>query len=78
MMYMNTKQSGVDHTVTNLLFHQDPEARFDAALHLGGEAKGVSGQRRALEALTTALRDPCLTVQEAVLQSLVRLSVGTK
>ena len=77
-MLMNTKPSSVDRTITNLLFHQDPEARFDAALHLGGEAGGVSGQRQALEALTTALGDPCSTVQEAVLQSLVRLSVKTQ
>ncbi len=74
-MYMNTESLSIDRTITDLLFHQDPEARFDAALHLGGWANGVSGQRRVLEALTTALHDPCATVQEAVLQSLVRLSV---
>lgn len=74
-MYMKTDQQTVEGTIQNLLFSQDPEARLDAAVHLGSEATRVSDQRRTLEALTTALQDPCSTVQEAVLQSLMRMSV---
>lgn len=74
-MYIKTGEKTVEGSSHNLLFHQDPEARLDAAIQLGGEMVGVSGQRLALEALTTALQDPCSTVQEAVLQSLMRMSV---
>jgi hypothetical protein len=74
-MYIKTNQHSVEGSMQNLLFHQDPEARMDAALQLGGETVRISDQRLALEALTQALRDPCSTVQEAVLQSLMRMSV---
>ena len=74
-MYIRTGPKNVDGSSHALLFHQDPDTRFDAAIQLGGETAGVSDQRLALEALTTALEDPCSTVQEAVLQSLMRMSV---
>jgi hypothetical protein len=74
-MYIKTNQHSVEGSMQNLLFHQDPEARMDAALQLGGETVRISDQRLALEALTQALRDPCSTVQEAVLQSLMRMSI---
>ncbi len=77
-MNMKRHHSSVEGSTQNLLFHQDPDIRFDAALHLGGESGRVSDQRLALEALTTALQDPCSTVQEAVLQSLMRMSVTKK
>jgi hypothetical protein len=73
-MYIKTGQHTVEGSMQNLLFHQDPDTRLDAALQLGGETIRISDQRLALEALTLALRDPCSTVQEAVLQSLVRMS----
>lgn len=74
-MSFKTRQSTVEGSLQNLLFHQDPDARLDAALQLGGETIRISDQRLALEALTLALGDPCSTVQEAVLQSLMRMSV---
>ena len=61
-------------TIEDLFFNQDPETRSTAAATLGSPAKCVADEREALEALTTALQDPSTTVQEAVLQSLVRLS----
>ncbi len=75
IMDSKTSSSTVEGSMQNLLFHQDPDTRFDAALQLGGETFRISDQRLALEALTLALRDPCSTVQEAVLQSLMRMSV---
>jgi hypothetical protein len=74
-MYVKTGQHTVEGSMQNLLFHQDPDTRLDAALQLGGETLRISDQRLALEALTLALQDPCSTVQEAVLQSLMRMSV---
>lgn len=74
-MYIKTGQHTTPGSMQNLLFHQDPDTRLDAALQLGGEALRISDQRLALEALTLALQDPCSTVQEAVLQSLMRMSV---
>ena len=74
-MYIKTGQHTAEWSMQNLLFHQDPETRLDAALQLGGETLRISDQRLALEALTLALQDPCSTVQEAVLQSLMRMSV---
>lgn len=74
-MYIKTASYKMKGTVEDLLFHEDPEARLSAATHLGNDAVGVSDQRCALEALTTALQDPCSTVQDAVLQSLMRMSV---
>jgi hypothetical protein len=73
---MNSKKSQVtvEGFMHNLLFHQDPDTRMDAALQLGGETIRIADQRLALEALTLALQDPCSTVQEAVLQSLMRIS----
>jgi hypothetical protein len=65
----------VEGFMPQLLFHQDPETRLDAALQLGAETIRISDQRLALEALTLALEDPCSTVQDAVLQSLMRMSV---
>lgn len=76
-MDMKTDQHTVEGFMQNLLFHQDPETRQDAALHLGGKTIRISDQCLALEALTVALDDPCSTVQEAVLQSLMRMSVKT-
>ena len=76
-MYIKTNEKTIEGSSHNLLFHQDPDARMDAAIQLGSEMVGVSGQRMALEALTTALQDPCATVQEAVLESLVRMSAKT-
>mgnify|MGYP003559039976 FL=1 len=76
-MAMQTDPHTVEGFMHNLLFHQDPETRLDAALQLGGETIRISDQRLALEALTVALGDPCSTVQEAVLQSLMRMSVKT-
>jgi hypothetical protein len=73
-MYMKNGQATAEGSMQNLLFHQDPDTRMDAALQLGGETMGISDQRLALEALTLALQDPCSTVQEAVLQSLMRIS----
>ena len=74
-MYLKTGQHTAEGSIQNLLFHQDPDTRMDAALQLGGTTIRISDQRLALEALTLALRDPCSTVQEAVLQSLMRMSV---
>jgi len=74
-MYIKTGQHSLEGSMQNLLFHQDPDTRLDAALQLGGETIRISDQRLALEALTLALQDPCSTVQEAVLQSLMRMSV---
>ena len=74
-MYSKTGQHTVEGSMQNLLFHQDPDTRMDAALQLGGETIRISDQRLALEALTMALQDPCSMVQEAVLQSLMRISV---
>ena len=73
-MYIKSGASNVKGTIQDLLFHEDPDTRLSAATHLGHEAVGVSDQRCALEALTTALQDPCSTVQDAVLQSLMRMS----
>ena len=75
-MSIKTGQHTVEGSMSNLLFHQDPDTRLDAALQLGGQANRISDQRLALEALTQALHDPDLTVQEAVLQSLMRMSVS--
>jgi hypothetical protein len=77
-MYSKTGQHTVEGSMQNLLFHQDPDTRMDAALQLGGETIRISDQRLALEALTLALQDPCSTVQEAVLQSLMRISVQNR
>jgi hypothetical protein len=77
-MYVKTGQHTVEGSMQNLLFHQDPDTRMDAALQLGGETLRISDQRLALEALTLALQDPCSTVQEAVLQSLMRISVQNR
>ena len=74
-MYIKTGPKKIEGSSCTLLFHQDPDIRLDAAIQLGGETDGVSHQRLALEALTTALEDPCSTVQEAALQSLMRMSV---
>ena len=73
-MYIKAGSNPDTRPSRTLLFHQDPDIRLDAAIQLGGDAVGVSDQRLALEALTTALEDPCSTVQEAVLQSLMRMS----
>ncbi len=74
-MYIKTHNKNMEGSSQTLLFHQDPDMRFDAAIQLGGQTERVSDQRIALEALTAALQDPCATVQEAVLQSLMRMSV---
>ena len=74
-MYIKTGSKNIEGTSQTLLFHQDPDIRMDAAIRLGGDTDRISDQRLALEALTTALEDPCSTVQEAVLQSLMRMSV---
>lgn len=74
-MYIKTGSQKIEGSSRTLLFHQDPDIRLDAAIQLGGETGRVSDQRLALEALTTALEDPCSTVQEAALQSLMRMSV---
>ena len=60
--------------IQDLFFNYDPEARGIAATTLGQDHTGVANEREALEALNAALRDPSSRVQEAVLQSLVRLS----
>ena len=73
-MASNNSGKAVRGTIEDLLFNQDPETRSTAAATLGGSAMCVADEREALEALTTALQDPSTTVQEAVLQSLVRLS----
>ena len=75
-MSIKTGQYMLQESMSNLLFHQNPDTRMDAALHLEGRASRISAQRLALEALTQALRDPDSTVQEAVLQSLIRMSVS--
>ncbi len=76
-MHGKTDHQTIEGSMQNLLFHQDPETRMDAALQLGGQTVRISDQRMALEALTMALRDPSSSVQEAVLQSLMRMSVKT-
>ena len=73
-MYIKTGPQNIEGSSRTLLFHQDPDIRMDAAIQLGGDTTGVSDQRLAPEALTAALQDSCSTVQEAVLQSLVRMS----
>lgn len=75
-MAIKTDQHIVEGFMSNLLFHQDPDTRLDAALQLGERANRIAAQRLALEALTQALHDPDSTVQEAVLQSLMRMSVS--
>ena len=77
-MYIKTGQKDIEGSSRTRLFHQDPDIRFDAAIQLGGDTSRISDQRLALEALTTALQDPCATVQEAALQSLLRMSVKNK
>ena len=77
-MYIKTGPKNNEGSSRELLFHQDPDTRFDAAIQLGGDTARVSDQRVALEALTTALQDPCSTVQEAALQSLMRMSVNNR
>lgn len=74
-MYIKTTSHNLKGTVEELLYHEDPEMRLSAATHLGHDVAGVSDQRCALEALTAALQDPCSTVQDAVLQSLMRMSI---
>jgi hypothetical protein len=74
-MYIKTDPKNSEGFSRTLLFHQDPDIRLDAALQLGGDTNRIADQRLALEALTAALEDPCSTVQEAVLQSLMRMSV---
>lgn len=74
-MYIKSAPQNLKGSIQDLLFHEDPDARLDAATYLGNkDVVGVSEQRCALEALTTALQDPCATVQDAVLQSLMRMS----
>ena len=73
-MYIKSGPKNSEGSSRTRLFHQDPDIRFDAAIQLGGDTGRISDQRLALEALTTALEDPCSTVQEAVLQSLMRMS----
>jgi len=73
-MYIKTAKKNIEETSRMRLFHQDPDIRLDAAIQLGGATACISDQRSALEALTTALQDPCATVQEAALQSLMRMS----
>ena len=73
-MYIKSTSQNVKGAIQDLLFHEDPETRLHAAADLGNETAGVFQQRCALEALTTALQDPCATVQDAVLQSLMRMS----
>jgi len=73
-MYIKTGKKNTEGFSRMCLFHQDPAIRFDAAIQLGGATISISDQRFALEALTTALQDPCATVQEAALQSLMRMS----
>ena len=73
-MYIKTGKKNMEESSRTYLFHQDPDIRFDAAMQLGGATACVSDQRLALEALTMALNDPCATVQEAALQSLMRMS----
>ena len=77
-MYIKTASQNVQGTIEELLYHQDPEKRLSAATHLGHDVAGVSDQRCALEALTAALQDPCATVQDAVLQSLMRMSTTSR
>ena len=73
-MYSHDSRKAVRGTIQDLLFHHDPEARRMAAATLGASPMRVGDKRDALEALNTALDDPCTSVQEAVLQSLVRMS----
>ena len=73
-MYIKSSPHNVKGSIQDLLFHEDPETRLHAATDLGHETASVFEQRYALEALTTALQDPCATVQDAVLQSLMRMS----
>lgn len=61
-------------SIQNLFFNDDAEARGIAAATLGSDSMGVANEREALEALNTALHDPSVRVQDAVLQSLVRIS----
>ncbi|WP_447971640.1 HEAT repeat domain-containing protein [Nitrospira sp. M1] len=65
----------VKGNIQALFFHHDPETRGLAAENLGNGTMGVASERAALEALTTALRDPANMVKDAALQSLVRLGV---
>jgi hypothetical protein len=74
-MYIKTGRKNIEVASRTRLFHLDPDIRLDAAIQLGGDTARVGDQRLALEALTTALQDPCSTVQEAALQSLMRISV---
>ena len=77
-MYIKTGKKSIEGFSRTYLFHQDPDIRFDAAIQLGGATVCISDQRSALEALTTALQDPCATVQEAALQSLMRMSEASE
>ena len=62
-------------SIQDLLFNHDPETRGLAAATLATDHMCVADEREALEALNTALHDPSAQVQDAVLQSLVRLSI---
>ncbi len=77
-MYIKTGKKNSEGFSRTYLFHQDPDVRVDAAIQLGGATARISDQRIALEALRTALQDPCATVQEAALQSLMRISEKTE
>ena len=64
----------VKGNLQDLFFSYDPEARRLAAATLGRDHLGAGSKREVLEALNTALHDPVVTVQDAALQSLVRLA----
>lgn len=70
---MNSVPYAVKQTIQDLLFNPDPEKRQRAAELLGERELRPANEADALEALTTAIHDRHMLVQETALQSLVRL-----
>ena len=63
----------IQGNIQDLFFHDDPDARGLAAATLGESCMSIAHEREVIEALNTALHDPVATVQDAALQSLMRL-----
>ena len=72
---MTSQSSPTRKNIQDLLFNPDPEQRRMAAEGLGRANLPIANEGDALEALTMAMHDRHMAVQETAFQSLVRLSV---
>ena len=61
--------------VTGLMSQQEPGNRKRPSMAKESSRLSQKRERRSMEALTQALLDPCTTVQEAVLDSLLQRSM---